>query len=299
MLLMMFSIKDCIKNAFVFFIILFSYSSFNVVLAAPSIDVNSITTNYPSSSVPKYEKFEITFDVATTAFNPQFPYDASPPPGVNPEEGVSVDAVFTDPDGNTFQQPAYYQQEFDYQVKSNKDWLYPLSQYHWKVRFAPNKLGTWQYLLTVNDKDGSYTTPTNQSFEVVDSNSKGFIKVSETDSRYFEFEDGTYFPALGLNVEYGNFDWRNPIQTNESLFQKFEDNKIQFIRTWITQWNIFGANWPQWKSHLNNDAINLTINNPYPGHDLSAVINGAPSGSRCLMWGWNAFSLPVKRNTQY
>jgi hypothetical protein len=172
--------------------------------AAPSI--GAITTNesaYPGGLVPRFGKLEITFPLGTVADNPQFPYDPAPPAGVAPGTGVSVDALLTPDDWTTtYTQPAFLHQEFDRQVKSGKDWLYPTAVFSWKVRFAPDRVGAWQFKLRAQDAGGtSETAP--QGFTVVDSDHHGFVRVSARDPRYFEHDDGSYFLGLGYNM---NFD---------------------------------------------------------------------------------------------
>ncbi len=116
-----------------------------------SISISSITE---TGSVAKYDKQEITFSIRTSAANPQLPYDPSAPAGVNGTEGVNVDAVFTSPSGKTWNQPGFYYQVFDDQVKNGSEWYYPTGQVLWKVRFSPDEVGTWQYYVKAQDKTG-------------------------------------------------------------------------------------------------------------------------------------------------
>jgi len=68
----------------------------------------------------------------------------------------------------------------------------------WKVRFSPNIVGTWQYRLVATDASGT-TRSDLRSFTVVDSNEKGFIRVSPTDPRYFEFDNRELFNPYGTH----------------------------------------------------------------------------------------------------
>ena len=247
----MFSIKDCIKPAFVFIIILFFYSSFNVILAAPSIDPSTISTNapsYPNGLVPKYEKFEITFDITNSqALNFQFPYVSSADANQYLQKyinlGISVDGIFLPPGetnwNNAYRTPAFYYEEFLDEIRNNKVWNYPTGNFKWKVRFSPNQQGIWKYKLTAQDKGGSVESG-EFSFTVATSNNKGFIKVSPNDSRYFEFDDGTYFPATGYNLGMGQLD-------NDTVLQELKDNKIQFVRSWFAPFNINSTAWTAWE----------------------------------------------------
>ncbi|MBI4129935.1 hypothetical protein HY468_01315, partial [Candidatus Roizmanbacteria bacterium] len=228
------------------------------VIAQSGPTINSITTNYPSSPVPKYDKFEITFDIANSqAQNFQFPYvsqteadqhtDQQVPPQSYLQEfvdqGISVDGLFLPPGqsdwNNAYTTPGFYYQEFLDQVKNNKPWYYPTENYHWKVRFSPNQEGRWQYKLRVTDKGGIAESQV-FTFDVSPSTNHGFIKVSPDDSRYFEFDDGTYFPATGYNLGMGQ------LQSDTNL-QELQDNKIQFVRSWLAPFNINSTAWTAWE----------------------------------------------------
>ncbi|MCX6049032.1 MAG: DUF5060 domain-containing protein, partial [Chloroflexi bacterium] len=108
--------------------------------------------SYPNGQIPQYEKFEISFQVDTAAPNLQWPYDPAPPPGIAPGDGVTVNAIFTPDNWQTrFIQPAFYYQAFQDESKDGQRWLYPTSDFVWKVRFTPNQAGSWQYKLMVQD----------------------------------------------------------------------------------------------------------------------------------------------------
>ena len=177
--------------------------------ALPSeLRITGITDNrseYTDGQIPTFEKFEITFQVENTvAGNMQFPYDPSLPPGIDPlnsnYQGITVNAVFS-PDNwqTTYTQPAFYYQEFQNQSLGNKNWYYPTENFAWKVRFAPDQPGSWQYKLTAQDASGKAESSIGH-FTVISSQNPGFIKVSENDARYFEFDNGDYFPGLGYNL---------------------------------------------------------------------------------------------------
>ena len=69
------------------------------------------------NTVGKYEKQEITFDIATSVSNPQLPYDSDPPTGITNIDGISVDGIFTSPTGKVWSQPGFYYQIFEDQLK--------------------------------------------------------------------------------------------------------------------------------------------------------------------------------------
>ncbi|OGV95559.1 hypothetical protein A2W24_06705 [Microgenomates group bacterium RBG_16_45_19] len=277
------------------------------IQAAPQISNITISPN----PVAKYAKFEITFQVQTTATNPAFSYSAaSPYPGAENypyDQGVTVDAQFLPPGqanwANASTQPAFYFQDFLYQrlpSGSGTDWYYPTNNFSWKVRFAPTNHGNWQFRLTATDSTGTITT-TPQSFTATDSDSHGFIKVAANDHRYFEFEDGTYFPALGYNMNYNHVDWLNPTN-NAANFQAMAQNGIQLARIWLSQWSIFGSHWSPWRDFASNSTDppwTWLVYDPQPNPQTEFAFHVSSNPIRCFSYGLNTPHPPVKPNTDY
>lgn len=257
------------------------------VSSAAGPKINSITTNsaaYPANQIPKYAKFEISFQVNNTiAGNFQLPYDPHPPYGIDltyPKyQGISVDALFLPPGQtnwtNAYQQPAFYYQGFDDQIKKDRDnldreWYYPTGQFAWKVRFAPNQPGTWQFKLKAQDASG-YTETSTQSFSVTPSSNPGFIKVSPTDPRYFEFDEGTPFYGLGFAYGPNGPPLGNPTLNDEANFQRFQQNHVNLLRMWIS--NIYGTAWNRY----------LGGRNLYDGYLPRSALLPLTNGSRTTL----------------
>jgi hypothetical protein len=219
--------------------------------------IGPVTTNlddYPNGQIPRYEKLELTFDVETVAENLQWPYDPAPPPGIEADLGVTVNALFTPDNWQTiYSQPAFYYQAFEHEIKSGQDWIYPTGNFTWKVRFSPDQVGSWQFKLTAQDRSGLIETPP-QTFDVVPSDNRGFVRVSTKDPRYFEFEDGTHFLGFGYDKNYNHVDWLNPTLSNRPEFQVMSQNGIQLLRIWLSQWSIFGSAWNPWIGQQDNYA---------------------------------------------
>ncbi|PIR43779.1 hypothetical protein COV24_00885 [candidate division WWE3 bacterium CG10_big_fil_rev_8_21_14_0_10_32_10] len=298
-----YKIKKCLLYLSVIPILLiFTKNTYISAQSSPTIsNISDNKNEYSNDAIPKFEKFEITFDIQTAAVNPQFPYDPSPPMGIDMStpnyNGVTVNALFTPDNWRTvYTQPAFYYQVFDEQIKNNKDWFYPTGVYQWMVRFSPNTTGPWQYKITVEDSSGS-TESIPQPFTVSTSSNHGFVKVSPNDSRYFEFDDGTYFPALGYNSEYGRINWDSP-SSNLAQFQAMEQNGIQFLRLWLTQWGLFSSLDVTWASMRNGpDDSGSRITQPYKTNDVSFQIQRY--WQPCLAQGiWKA-EPAVKRATTY
>ncbi|MCB9078316.1 MAG: hypothetical protein H6631_12025 [Anaerolineaceae bacterium] len=281
--------------------------------------IRDVTTNINGDGVARYEKLEITFQVDTVARNLQFPFDRKTPAGLRPGEGITVDALFTPDNWRTvYRQPAFYYQDFEYDLKDDQEWVYPTDELAWKVRFSPNQAGEWQVKLSAEDAGGvSESAPL--AFKVIPSHNKGFIKVSQADARYFEFDDGTYFPGLGYNASIGD------IQADGAILA---ENGIQLIRTWLpSQLPMFGAAWSPWRSfgaapqgsppgaRLRHDAsppFKLTsgVDPPLALPESEVFLWLSPNETTyddgrqwdfvpCINLGWQAPELPLKPNTNY
>jgi len=268
--------------------------------------ISSFTTNeseYSESQIPMYEKMEITFSVSSDVdnFNPFFPYISESEKNTiggleQGYNGISVQANFTDPNGIKITQPAFYYQEFEDQVKGNNDWIHPTENYFWKVRFSPHKIGQWNYTLSAQDTYGTTVSQT-YTFMVSDSDNKGFIRVSKNDPRYFEYNDGTYFPALGYNLNYRRIDWINPTISNQTTFQAMSQNGIQLIRMWLSQWSIFSSHENPWRTHTNFSWSYLSNTETYDDSEFSLKVSG--NGSRCILNNWESAAPAVERNSDY
>lgn len=270
----------------------------------PAID--AISTNagdYPAGVIPRYAKLEVTFQVATIAGNLQLPYDPAPPPGLQPAIGVSVDAEFTPDNWQTvYRQPAFLYQEFLSDVRRGQEWFYPTDTYSWKVRFAPPQAGAWQFRLTARDAGGQSTSPP-QAFTVVPSPDPGFVRVSQTNPRVFERENGDFFPALGYNMIFDRVSWTNPVLDNQANFETMSANGIQLIRIWLSQWGIYGPSWNPWNSAdpAQHSAYvpfsGLTFSEAYGDGDVSMRVDAGQNP--CMFIGaWKARPA-LQRQTDY
>ncbi len=165
-----------------------------------------------------------------------------------------------------YQQPAFFYQSFEDDVKPSwdgtaREWFYPTDGYSWKVRFSPNQPGTWEYKIVALDAGGTAESGV-YSFTVVPSASKGFIKVSEADPRYFDFGNGQIFSSPGLNAGARLDD---PVAGNEPLYSELRENDINFVRSWIS--GIYGSAWLEWLGGRNIYDGYLPRSGLLPFHD--------------------------------
>ncbi|MGQ9682077.1 MAG: hypothetical protein ACUVX9_06045 [Anaerolineae bacterium] len=272
------------------------------------------------TSVGQYEMLELAFTVTgSVATNPYFPYDPAPPPGVPVGVGISVEGLFSSDDWRTVHvQPGFLYQPFIRQCVGGDDidscangeeWLYPVGEPVWKVRFAPLQQGTWRYRVRVTDASGSAESTEGQftvTAPTVPGN-HGFIRISAADPGYFEYWDGTPFIGVGHNEGYNGARFT---YAAEDGMRRLAAGRVNFIRMWMTGSGLYLAPWNPWYSHhlpgeggyLN--PVSLTYAEAYPGHLVSLRLwdyaDPAVENRRnpCMFQGF-ANNIAVKENTTY
>ncbi len=264
-------------------------------------NVETITPN-----VARYDKFEVRFDVSTQATNLDLPFDPNSPPGLQAVAGISVDAEFSADNWKTVStQPAFFYQPYVLTTRDNQDHFTPSGPPRWTVRFAPQQAGTWQYRLRARDVGGAAVYPASGalSFQVSDLSSnlykrRGFLRVSQNDPRYFEFDDGTPFTGLGFNDGFGGDSY---VAQVEQKMQSYEQYKMDFMRVWMTSAGINGSQWTPWDTHhLSYDgyvpAVYFDTANTYQGADLALKLDDT---NPCFFAGYRQGGIPAEPNTTY
>jgi hypothetical protein len=285
-------------------------------------DLQIVKVHPSGNSVGCYEKFELTFDITSTvATNPYFPYDPDPPSPVPVGVGISVDGLFSNDNWETYVvQPGFLYQDYQRECigeegdfcNSGSEWLYPVGDPVWKIRFAPQETGTWQYRICATDASGTTYYPAvdgNLSFTVVPSGHRGFVRVSPTDPGYFEFSDGTPFIGVGYN---SGFEWMRYTYSVDEQMQQLGENRVSFLRVWMSGSSIYMAPWHPWTSHhLPYEggyfpATSLTYDEAYADHLFSLrlwdFLDPGVDNKRnpCMYQGFNNDNpVSVKPNTAY
>ncbi len=232
-----------------------------VMISGPAGSAPAVSNVTASGSVGRYQILTVDFNVSTTASNPHWPYDAAPPASIPAGAGVTVDGLFSrDNWATTVTVPAFYYQDYTRQLITGTGAMYtdeavvPVGSPHWRIRFAPAELGDWQFRIRVTDSSGTTTAvdDANWRFACVASDSSGFVRVSPTDSRYFEFSDGTPLLGPGVNAHFVS------TYRADSLLQTYGLCGVKIVRWWMNyrEWqNPFGGGTevgcgPQWANAL-------------------------------------------------
>jgi hypothetical protein len=195
-----------------------------------------MTHSVNAQQIGKYEKYEVTFSLSRSfpvdSFDPYYPFEDS-------QEGITVDAVVTSPSGQQFTVPAFFY--VDYQrTGTTQEVIEPTGTAAWKVRYAPSEIGRYQYYITLRDKTGTSRYPASGTltFDVVASQSPGFVRVSQRDSRYMEFDNGETFIPVASGRQWWQCCGKRSLDY-EQAFDAFGANGINLTRIW-TQNDGFG-----------------------------------------------------------
>lgn len=171
--------------------------------------------------VPRYGRFELVLGIDATFDNPFDPDDVS----------VRLEAVR--PDGQPLQVDAFYYQPFRRSLEGGSERLEPAGPPDWRVRFAPEQLGEWSYRIVLKDRTGTSRSPEGR-FQVVPSESPGFVRRSAKSPRLFAFDSGAPYIAVGLNICWGgargSFDY-------DDWLRELASNGGNWMRVWMSSWN--------------------------------------------------------------
>ncbi len=169
----------------------------------PSITSVSPVTN----SVARYGKFEVDVGVTNvTGLNPYDPYD------------VDMQATFVSPSGAVRTVWGFYMEEPDEAYGTGG----------WKIRFAPNEVGTWSYWVRVATAQGTNNSSTS-TFQCVTGSRHGWIRVSGDDPHYLEYADGTPFYGIGYCRPYNADD--------PGLFMDAREHGVNLLHYWMAPWD--------------------------------------------------------------
>ncbi len=126
----------------------------------------------------------------------------------------------------------------------------------------------------------------------------GFVRTSRNDSRYFEFSDGTPFLGQGFQFSFGS---NTQVET---IFNTFQVNGINFLRTWMSATGVYSLGFSFWDTWSNS---NLVFNPVYPGRDVSAQIlssgdspciyQGFGEGAKAFLKGGKTYTLDIRVKT--
>jgi len=171
--------------------------------AAPTIESVTAATN----TVGKFRKFELTVELGGVD-------------GVNPYDPHQVDlsATFTSPSGRVWKINGFYMED-EGDVAGQGDF---------RIRFAPNELGSWSYRVSAANTHGTNLGSV-LNFTCMESGQKGWVRVSDDDAHYFEHADDSPFIGKGYCHPWDGDD--------EGIFRDAEKHGVNMIHWWLAPWD--------------------------------------------------------------
>lgn len=217
--------------------------------------ITAVSSN--AAILPCFAPYHLTFDVLTEAPSSFFCYDPAPPPGVQPNLGISVLALMRDPQQHLFSHPAFWAR----QASRHGDRYIHSTNTAWHFRFTPTLTGYYDVTLAATDYRGSVTHYVGRLL-VTNSNARGFVVVSTNDPRYFHFMNGDIFWPIG------------PVMSD---YPSAAAHGLNFSRFWLGGIGMYSANWSRWISsaelHGNEGFMaRFTYLRSLPGTELSHEI---------------------------
>ncbi|MFW6107387.1 MAG: C25 family cysteine peptidase [bacterium] len=169
------------------------------------IDVAEVTIAEPGTSVAKYEKIELLVTLSGGSWSK--PYEPDPAYG-----GLDLTATFTSPSSAEWTVHGFY---------DGSDW---------RVRFAPDEVGTWSFQVTATDSSGSDTW-TGGAFTCEDSSHKGWARI---DGHYLRFSEGQVVFAVGHN---NGWQYGDPGDVEQPSFADMAAKGENLLSFWLaTPW---------------------------------------------------------------
>lgn len=150
-----------------------------------------------SGGVPRYDVFEAALTAARSYSNPF--------------SGVTVTVAFKAPSGKTVTATAFHD-----------------GGSTWRVRVAPDEVGTWTWTTTSTDPSDSGLHGRSGSFTCASSSNKGFIRADASKKYWFSFSDGSPFYGVG-DTCYGMVTSLSNSQRTNYLDVR-SGQKINFVR---------------------------------------------------------------------
>lgn len=244
----------------------------------------------------QYDRLEIRAEISSL-INQRYDYDS-----------IVFGGLFVSPERDTAFVDGFYYQHFI--VKNNQ--LIPFGEPHFRLRFTPDKAGTWQYRLFVSDIYGSYQTDI-QSFTVNASNKGGFLKFVPP-SNYLHNSKGEPVFLAGENIAWANLPDGGDAMTY--YLSKVHQHEMNFAKLMMTPW-AYQIEWIEsgWRNYSGRqrqafmmdsifrmaDSLNIylqlafsihdELNFGYPAEDWTSNPYNVANGGCCVN-AWEFFSHP-------
>lgn len=174
-------------------------------------------------TVVRYGQLALPLEVRATYQNPFDPRD------------VKVMAVVLSPSGRVDKIPAFFHQEFQpVSLTGEEEILLPAKGPAWKVYYRPSELGEYSVEIFAQDRTGVKKHAAGK-FRSIPGQAPGFLRVSRRDPRFFEYDNGDSFFAIGPSgwfrgrnyVFGGNPRWV-PVSLMDAFYERKAANRSNY-----------------------------------------------------------------------
>lgn len=207
--------------------------------------------SYPTH-VNVYDLYEISFSLGhySNPYDPQI---------------IDVYAEFTGPDNHTCRVNGFYYESYSFKKVKNREEASAGKDKGWRIRFTPDKVGTWSFVIHAIDSKGAMQTRQNSitfRCDAVDTTT-GFISVAN--KRYLKrngMENGLpkelpFYP-IGFNVAW--YDYESS-KTNPKGIYEYERiidaiaGSANYMRIWLNRYQCLNLYGPEYTQRQGNDFI--------------------------------------------
>ena len=131
------------------------------------------------------------FDLSREYFNP-----------FDPSE-ITVDVHVVAPDSRETVVPAFFTLDYERRLCFNREMCEPKGKARWAFRHTPTTPGVHKFRIVARDSSeppGDKLVTPYVEINVEPSDATGFVRVCQTDPRYFELSTGEFFYPIGFNI---------------------------------------------------------------------------------------------------
>ncbi|MCY3022092.1 MAG: DUF5060 domain-containing protein [Planctomycetota bacterium] len=199
--------------------------------------------------VPRFETLTLRFELSRQVDNPFDP------------ERADVTCLVVAPSGKAVEHIGFWYQDYDRAARFVDDDLTPIARAEWRVRITPREEGEHRFTLCVKLKGEDPVKVPTRTFVCVPSDGRGFIRVSQKDPRFLEFESGSFFYPIGHNIStpVDIRCWREIFKKDPpagrglamyaELFDKMQANRENTVEIWMASWWL-GIEWTaRWRDY--------------------------------------------------
>lgn len=162
------------------------------------------------------------------------------PAGGNPfdPESIAVDLEVTTPSGTHLRVPGFFEQDYERELKGDREELTARGEGRWRVRWLPQEAGRHQLALSASVA-GKIVARGKATSNVIKGARRGLVRVEREGQRSFKFDEGTPLFLNGLcscwHGKRGTYDY-------DDWLAAYEKTGINYMRLWMWP-EAFGIEW--------------------------------------------------------